>query len=391
MSKKSVTVVKKNPQAQGTQTTPKPSTSPTVAPKSAQTIQPSPIPKPPPLPQLVDPITKRIQSMGDYLDRSEGRAGPSGTSTSSKNPQAHARAEHSGRTGAQLESRGKEVDGAFMTPYDQNKALAMMLGTTAGHNAQQSAKTKKGEVVETGMPKPTAKPWMTSPLVRQVKKNTDGSYEHYNAKVNKSTAKFSKDTGMTEGARVQTLYGSDVTPLEKPLPGGTAPKDRVKLDSITDIGKLRKTTTEVKGSVASDTIGSNYETLAPSEDGLTARPTLGKVVDPPKVHEPVGESTNAPSPTPITSDQGASLSSDTAESEVVSDTEGGGTEVGGVPSEGVSTDKQVESGAQAETVTPTPVTVPKPKAVVHQPGKKKFKQKSTKKTKKKGKGKGKGK
>jgi hypothetical protein len=262
-----------------------------------------------------------------------------------------------------------------MTPYDQNKALAMMLGTSDGQAAQNTAKTQKGEVVETDMPKPKSKPWMTSPLVREVRKNTDGTYEHYNAKVNKATAKFSKDTGMAEGTRVQTLYGSDVTPLEKPLPGGTAPKDRVRLDSITDTGKLRPTDTVVKGSVASDTIGSNDETLKVGEDGLTARPALGKVVDPPKVHTPVGEGST-------TSTELPSTGSDTVEGEVSQDTEGGGTEVGGVPSEGVSTEKQVENTVP-DVVQPTPkVTAPsQPKK-----SKKKFKQVASKKKGKKGKG-----
>jgi len=377
MSKKSVTVIKKNDPGYGMgQQTQAPVTkSPTVPQQNAQVLQPPSIPKAPPLPTSTDPVMGRIKAMGGYLDRSEGRAGPSGTSTSVKNPPAHARAEHSGRTGPQLESRGKDKDGAFMTPYDQNKALAMMLGTSDGQAAQNTAKTQKGEVVETDMPKPKSKPWMTSPLVREVRKNTDGTYEHYNAKVNKATAKFSKDTGMAEGTRVQTLYGSDVTPLEKPLPGGTAPKDRVRLDSITDTGKLRPTDTVVKGSVASDTIGSNDETLKVGEDGLTARPALGKVVDPPKVHTPVGEGST-------TSTELPSTGSDTVEGEVSQDTEGGGTEVGGVPSEGVSTEKQVENTVP-DVVQPTPkVTAPsQPKK-----SKKKFKQVASKKKGKKGKG-----
>jgi hypothetical protein len=159
MSKKSVTVIKKNDPGYGMgQQTQAPVTkSPTVPQQNAQVLQPPPIPKAPPLPTSTDPVMGRIKAMGGYLDRSEGRAGPSGTSTSVKNPPAHARAEHSGRTGPQLESRGKDKDGAFMTPYDQNKALAMMLGTSDGQAAQNTAKTQKGEVVETDMPKPKSK------------------------------------------------------------------------------------------------------------------------------------------------------------------------------------------------------------------------------------------
>ena len=298
-----------------------PAPSPTVAPTSAQTLMPPPAP---PLAAVADPTMAKISAMGDYLDRSEGRGGVSGTAVSKKNPAAHARAEHVGRGGAALESRGKAVDGAFMTKYDQDKALAMMLSTSAGAAAQASALTKKGEVVDTNLPKPADKPWMTAPLVRQAVRQADGSYEHFNAKVNRATAKFSKDTGMAEGARVQTLYGSDVTPLPKPLPGGTAPTDRVQLDSITDTAKLRKTTTEVKDSTP-----------------------LGRVVDRPKAHAPVASDARVAS-------TGAGAT-DTAQGEVVAETEGGGTEVGGVPSEGVSSDKAVE-------LAPAPAEAPVPAA-----------------------------
>lgn len=379
MSKNTVSVVRRSDPKWGKggqpSTSPTKTTSPTVSPQNAQTIQPSPIPKAPPRPGL-SPVQQQISDAHSLLERSEGRSGTNGVI---KPYGAHARKEHVGRKGTELESRNKQNDGAFLNTYEQDKALAMMLNTKKGKNTWNQSNVEGGKF-DNSLPMSKLTPHMTAPITRQVRKKNDGTYEHFNAKVTGLAGKFTKDTGMKEGRRVQTLFGMQSTPLPKPLPGGTAPTDRVRLNSITDTTKLRKTDTQVKGSMASDTIGSNAELLPRTKDGTTARPELGKVVDPPKVHEPVGESTNAPSPTPITSDEGTSVSSDTNESEVVSDTEGGGTEVGGVPSEGVSTDKQVESGGQTETVTPTPVTTTK--TVVQQPGKQQYKKPKSKNNKK---------
>ncbi len=383
MSKKTVTVIKKSDQGWtngGKNTPPSTKPSPTVSPQNAQTLQPPPIPKAPPMPGL-SPVQQQISDAHSLLERSEGRSGTNGVI---KPYGAHARKEHVGRSGSELESRNKQNDGAFLNTYEQDKALAMMMNTKKGKSTWNQSNVPQGKF-DANLPMKKLSPHMTAPITRQVRKKNDGTYEHFNAKVTGLAGKFTKDTGMKEGRRVQTLFGMQSTPLPKPLPGGQLPTSKVSLDGIKEgnIKSLRPTETQVKGSMASDTIGSNAELLPRTKDGTTARPQLGTVVEPPKVHEPVGESTNAPSPTPITSDEGSTVSSDTNESEVVSDTEGGGTEVGGVPSEGVSTDKQVESGGQAETLTPTPVSVPKTKTVVQQPGKKKFKQTATKKTKKK--------
>ena len=231
---------------------------------------PSVVHKAPPVPSA-SPATPVAQAHS-LLDRSEGRAGPSGASASAKNPPAHARAEHTGRTGAALESRGKDHDGAFFSPYDQDKALASALAN-GGAADQTAARSTKGVVNEHDVSAPAAKPWQTAPLVREVEKQPDGSYEHFNAKVNKATAKFSKDTGMAEGSRVQTLYGSDVTRLEKPLPGGTAPATPVSLSGITDTGKLRKTNTVVKDSSATGKVVDAPKKASTPEVPSSASPT----------------------------------------------------------------------------------------------------------------------
>jgi hypothetical protein len=386
MSKKSITVVKKSDPSWGkggkttAPTTSSTTSSPTVSPQNAQTIQPSPVPKAPPRPGL-SPVQQQISNAHSLLERSEGRSGTNGVDPNA--PGAHARHEHVGRKGSELESRDKQNDGAFLNNYEQDKALAMTLNTTKGKNTWSQSNVSQGKF-DNSLPLSKLSPHMTAPITRQVRKKNDGTYEHFNAKVTGLAGKFTKDTGMKEGRRVQTLFGMQSTPLPKPLPGGQLPTTKVSLNGINEgnLNDLRKTTTQVKGSMSSDTIGSNAELLPRTKDGTTARPELGTVVDPPKVHQPVGESTNAPSPTPITSDEGSSVSSDTTEGEVVSNTEGGGTEVGGVPSEGVSTEKQVENTVP-DVVQPTPkVTAPsQPKK-----SKKKFKQVASKKKGKKGKG-----
>lgn len=236
---------------------------PAVAPPSA-------VPKAPPAPSA-SPATPSAQAHS-LLDRSEGRGGPSGTSTSVKNPPAHARAEHTGRKGAALESRGKDHDGAFFTPYDQDKALASALAN-GGAADQTAARSTKGVINEHDVNAPAGKPWQTAPLVREVEKQPDGSYEHFNAKVNKATAKFSKDTGMAEGSRVQTIYGSDTTRLEKPLPGGDLPASPVRLDGPTDTGKLRKTDTVVKDSSATGKVVPTPPKASAPEAPSSAGPT----------------------------------------------------------------------------------------------------------------------
>ena len=240
-----------------------------AAPKSVAPPE-SAVPKAPPAPSAA-PATATDQAHS-LLDRSEGRAGPSGTSTSAKNPPAHARAEHTGRSGAALESRGKDHDGAFFTPYDHDKALASVLAN-GGAADQLAARSTKGVVNEHPVSAPSAKPWQTAPLVREVEKQADGTYEHFNAKVNKATTKFSKDTGMAEGSRVQTIYGSDTTRLEKPLPGGQVPATTVRLDSPTDTGKLRKTDTVVKDESAKGKVVEAPAKTTTPEEPSSASPT----------------------------------------------------------------------------------------------------------------------
>jgi hypothetical protein len=248
-----------------------------VPPKIASTAKAQPaspvvstVPKAP-APPSASPATPIAQAHS-LLDRSEGRAGPSGASASAKNPPAHARAEHTGRKGAALESRGKDNDGAFFTPYDQDKALASALAN-GGAADQTAARSTKGVVNEHDVSAPAAKPWQTAPLVREVEKQPDGTYEHFNAKVNKATTKFSKDTGMAEGSRVQTIYGSDTTRLEKPLPGGSAPATPVSLSSISDTGKLRKTDTVVKDSSATGKVVDAPKKASTPEVPSSASPT----------------------------------------------------------------------------------------------------------------------
>lgn len=311
--------------------------------KQLNTVKKPFVPKPPPDPTLAPnlaPWQDQLSYAGDLLGRSEGRSGVDGVTGKWG---AHARKEHVGRKGDELESRGKFKDGAYLNEYEQNKSMAMALATQHGQSVWGKSGHANGEFSSFAQPKLT--PWMTQPIVRNAQKigqdeNGKPIYDHYNAKVNEASGKFTQDTGMNEGRRVQTLFGTGVERLPKPLPGGQLPTSKVSLSGINEgnLQDLRPTTTQVKGSMASDTFGSNEEVLPSTQDGITARPALGKVTGPPEVHQPVGESTNAPSPTPITTDEGSSVSSDT---------EGGGNLVGGEPSEGVSTDKKVESGGEA--------------------------------------------
>ena len=423
MSTNKLTVIKKNDplwgkgQAQSQPSTSSNTVSPTVSPSNAQTLQPpkktitvtpkggqtkvinssgpgtqhstqqstqqtpqvtNGVPSPPP---MLSDYQQQISTANDLLDRSEGRATIHGVQ---KPYGAHARKEHVGRKGLELESRNKKYDGAYLNKYEQNKSLAMAMSTNKGKSNWQNSKKPEGLFDSYDQPKLT--PWMTSPIVRNVEKTgTTKSgkpiYDHFNAKISKASGKFTQDNGMKEGRRVQTLFGTDHVRLPKPLPGGQVPSSVLKLGGINKQakGQLRPTTTEVKGSVASDTLGSNSETLPSTQGGLTARPELGKVIDPPKQHEPVGESTNAPSPTPLSTEVNEAPSTQPTDvsGEVNQLTEGGGTEVG-TPSEGLSTDKTVENTPTVQqpplTTTPikptnTPTNTPK-----KQPGKPKFKE-----------------
>lgn len=404
MSKKTVTVIKKNDPGYGNgkksgNQQPKPTTAPTQSKTSAHTLQPqkntpppqpkkkkkknkkknnsnspkpiSPVkkqqqPKLPPDPTLVENLgswPELLSSAGDLLDRSEGRAGDDGVSGKWG---AHARKEHVGRKGDELESRGKFKDGAYLNDYEQNKSMAMALATQHGQSTWDKSNHSAGEFSTFAQPKLT--PWMTQPIVRNVERtgfdsNGKPIYEHYNAKVHEASGKFTKDTGMNEGRRVQTLFGTGVERLPKPLPGGQVPTSKVSIDSISS-GSSDSTSGVDSSSIASSVNGQKLrKTNSPYKDpnaklGVSSdtpqdvTPSNEPQTTPPVEHQPVGESTNAPSSPPITSDEGSKVSSDTNEGEVVSDTEGGGTEVGGVPSEGVSTDKQVEN-------TPAPVKLSK--------------------------------
>ena len=409
MSNNLLTVIKKSDPKWGqgqTQAQPQPSSStntvsPTVSPSNAQTLQPpkktitvtpkggqtkvingsgpspqqSPqgtngVPSPPP---MLSEYQQQISGANDLLDRSEGRATVHGVQ---KPYGAHARKEHVGRKGLELESRNKKYDGAYLNKYEQNKSLAMAMSTNKGKSNWQNSKKPEGIFDSYDQPKLT--PWMTSPIVRNVEKTgTTKSgkpiYDHFNAKINKASGKFTQDNGMKEGRRVQTLFGTDHVRLPKPLPGGQLPSSVLKLGGINKQakGQLRPTTTAVKGSVASDTLGSNSETLPSTQDGLTARPELGHVVDPPKQHEPVGESTNAPSPTPLSTEvsEAPSTEPSSQNGEVSQLTEGGGNEVG-TPSEGLSTDKTVENTPTVQQPLPAPTKSTNPPK--KQPGKPKF-------------------
>ena len=230
----------------------------------------SAVPKAPPAPSAA-PATA-IQQAHTLLEASEGRGGASGTANSKKNPPAHSRAEHTDRSGAELESRGKAKDGAFFSPYDQDKALAGVLAN-GGASDRQAARSSGGETAERSVSGPASKPWQTAPLTREVRQQPDGSYEHYNAKVNKATTKFSKDNGMSGGTRVQTIFGSDSTPLEKPLPGGDVPTSALRLDSITDASQLRKTDTVVKDETAKGKVVATPPKTTTPEEPSSASPT----------------------------------------------------------------------------------------------------------------------
>lgn len=329
----------------------------TNSPKPISPVKKQQQPKLPPDPTLVQNLgswPELLSSAGDLLDRSEGRAGDDGVSGKWG---AHARKEHVGRKGDELESRGKFKDGAYLNDYEQNKSMAMALATQHGQSTWDKSNHSAGEFSTFAQPKLT--PWMTQPIVRNVERTGFDSsgkpiYEHYNAKVHEASGKFTKDTGMNEGRRVQTLFGTGVERLPKPLPGGQVPTSKVSIDSISS-GSSDSTSGVDSSSIASSVNGQKLrKTNSPYKDpnaklGVSSDtpqdliPSNEPQTTPPVEHQPVGESTNAPSPTPITSDEGSSVSSDTNESEIVSNTEGSGSDVGGANKEGPSSEKQVEN------------------------------------------------
>lgn len=197
------------------------------------------------------------------LDWSEGR-GPN-------KAKAHPRSMHSGLTDTQLDNRGKRVTTSFLSDYDQDKALSMVMSVNGAGVFNQVGKGKSGgfgnvnsTVWDSKSDKPGGKSksgHRTAPLTRVSERQHDGSYEHFNAKVTDTFSKFSKDG--PNSSRVQTLYPSGYERLPAPDNPAQMP-DHVSLDSITDTGKLRHVDPVVQEHFE---LGKVVE-KAPEEDGL---------------------------------------------------------------------------------------------------------------------------
>ncbi len=201
-----------------------------------------------------------LERAGTMLDWSEGR-GP-------KRARAHARSHHVGLSDGDLDARGKPVATSFKSKYDQDKAYATMYGTGQDNNAYNQATTNpRGAVYsdhdiwgkkEDAKGNKNKGGFRTAPLARVAEQQSDGSYEHFNAKVTGAFLKYSKDG---TDARVQTLYPNQYQKLEKPDNPATMPQ-HVSLNDLHDTGKLRHVEPEVKDSSAK---GRVIEAPPPSE------------------------------------------------------------------------------------------------------------------------------
>ena len=251
------------PQTKTKPTTTSPTVSPSLAPDPL--VDPLEAPVIPEAPVLTKSKPTLTQQAHDLLDRSESQGG-------------HGRKEHDGNSHAYMDGRGKKVATSFMSTYDQDKSFGTFMNAGGGgvyNNTKKQPQRKikngknKGKMIpsndvhsgDAGQGK-----YRTAPLARVSEKQSDGSYEHYNAKVKGGFAKFIHESGST---RAQTFFPNDYEKLERPLPGGQVPTSKVKGDSIEDVqSKLRPTNTVEKSG------------LGP----------VGKVVDkPPEVEEPVEE------------------------------------------------------------------------------------------------------
>ena len=176
---------------------------------------------------------RKANQAHSFLERSETEGG-------------HARGMHSGLSSSDLDSRGKKVATSFLSDYDQDKSMAhlMVAGGGAGKFSQVASKPGGGYSAGTMTGDASGSHYRTAPLARVSEEQPDGSHKHFNAKVKKGFAKFTRQGGST---RAQTFFPSEYEPLPVPLPGGQVPTDQVKGDSIEDVkGKLRKTDTVEK-------------------------------------------------------------------------------------------------------------------------------------------------